>query len=124
MNNTRRIMLLIDADNVSADVMEQALELARLDIVTPEVRSAVEGYNADDCLSTLRLRDWLETQRTGLIGDGIDIPRPALKEAAASQALNERQQRVADLRAQITALAGADIVDGIMRTSRSSNTAA
>ena len=57
-----RAVPLLDASR-SLRVMEQALELGRFDIVTPEVRSAVEGYNADDCLSTLRLRDWLETQR-------------------------------------------------------------
>src|SRR6266545_1958919 len=61
-----RSVPLLDASR-SLRVMEQALELGRFDIVTPQVRSAVEGYNADDCLSTLRLRDWLETQRTSLI---------------------------------------------------------
>ena len=97
-----RSVPLLDA-NRSLRVMEQALELGRFDIVTPEVRSAVEGYNADDCLSTLRLRDWLEMQRTGLIGDGIDIPRPAPKEAEASETLNEREQRVAALRERLLA---------------------
>ena len=97
-----RSVPLLDASR-SLRVMEQALELGRFDIVTPEVRSAVEGYNADDCLSTLRLRDWLETQRTGLIGDGIDIPRPAPKEAEASETLNEREQRVAALRERLLA---------------------
>ena len=28
-----------------------------------EVRVSIEGYNRDDCLSALRLRDWLEEQR-------------------------------------------------------------
>ena len=97
-----RSVPLLDA-NRSLRVMEQALELGRFDIVTPEVRSAVEGYNADDCLSTLRLRDWLETQRTGLTGDGIDVPRPAPKEAEASETLNEREQRVAALRERLLA---------------------
>ena len=95
-----RSVPLLDA-NRSLRVMEQALELGRFDIVTPEVRSAVEGYNADDCLSTLRLRDWLEMQRTGLTRDGIDVPRPAPKEAEASETLNEREQRVAALRERL-----------------------
>ena len=69
---TRSVQLL-DASR-SLRVMEQALELGRVDIVTPEVRSAVEGYNTDDCLSTLRLRDWLETQRAGLTDDGPKSP--------------------------------------------------
>jgi uncharacterized protein len=95
-----RSVQLFDA-NRSLRVMEQGLELGRLDMVTPEVRSAVEGYNADDCISTLRLRDWLETQRAGVIGRGIDVPRPAPKEAEPSEALNERQQRVEILRARL-----------------------
>ena len=98
---TRSVQLL-DA-NRSVRVLEQALELGRWDIVTSAVRSAVEGYNADDCLSTLRLRDWLETQRTNVISDGIDIPRPAPKEANPSEAVNERQQRVEVLRARLLA---------------------
>ena len=102
-----RSVQLLDA-NRSLRVIEQALELGRLDIVTPEVRSAVEGYNADDCISTLRLRDWLETQRTSLITLRIDVPRPDPKEADASEALNERQQRVEALRA--TLLAGTPAV--------------
>jgi len=97
-----RSVPLLDA-NRSLRVMEQALELGRFDIVTPEVRSAVKGYNADDCLSTLRLRDWLEMQRTGLTCDGIDVPRPAPKEAEASETLNEREQRVAALRERLLA---------------------
>jgi predicted RecB family nuclease len=98
---TRSVQLL-DASR-SLRVMEQALELGRFDIVTPQVRSAVEGYNADDCLSTLRLRDWLETQRTCLTGDGIDVPRPPTKDAEASETLNEREQRVAALRERLLA---------------------
>ena len=64
---------------------------------------SVEGYNADDCFSTLRLRDWLEGQRASLIADGVEIPRPAPKEAEAPEALNEREQRVAVLREQLLA---------------------
>src|SRR6266550_2990033 len=94
---TRSVQLL-DASR-SLRIMEQALELGCFDIVTPEVRSAVEGYNADDCISTLRLRDWLETQRAGL----PDVPRPAPREAEASETVSEREQRVADLRKRLLA---------------------
>jgi predicted RecB family nuclease len=97
-----RSVELLDASR-SLRIFEQALELRRFDIATPEVRAAVEGYNADDCLSTLRLRDWLETQRAGLIGNGVDIPRPPPKEAEVSEKLNEREQRVAALREQLLA---------------------
>ena len=96
---TRSVQLL-DASR-SLRVMEQALELGRFDIVTPQVRSAVEGYNTDDCISTLRLRDWLETQRTVLTSNEIEVPRPTPKEAEASVSLNEREQRVAALRERL-----------------------
>jgi uncharacterized protein len=97
-----RAVDLLDASR-SLRIMEQALELGRLDIVTPQVRAAVEGYNAEDCLSALRLRDWLETQRNALIQQGIDIPRPAPKEAEASESVSERERRVAALRERLLA---------------------
>ena len=110
--NFDRSVQLLDA-NRSLRVVEQALELGRLGTVSPEVRAAVEGYNADDCVSTLRLRDWLETERMGAIGGGADVPRPALKVADASKALNEREQRVAALRERLLANIPAD---GLERT--------
>ena len=54
-----RAVPLPDA-NRSLLVMEQALELKCPDTVPRRNPRAVEGYNRDDCLSTLRLRDWLE----------------------------------------------------------------
>jgi predicted RecB family nuclease len=95
-----RAVELLDASR-SLRVMEQALELGRLDIVTLEVRAVVEGYNADDCLSTLRVRYWLETQRTALIQKGTDIPRPAPKQAEAPESVSERERRVAALRERL-----------------------
>src|SRR5262249_13989048 len=91
---------LLDASR-SLRIMEQALELGRLDIVTPQVRATVEGYNTDDCLSTLRLRDWLEMQRTALTQKGTDIPRPAPKEVEAPESVSERERRVAALRERL-----------------------
>lgn len=85
----------------SLRIMEQALELGRLSAVTEQVRSAVEGYNADDCVSTLRLRDWLETQRAALTEKGILVPRPAQRDAAPSEALSEQEKRVEALRARL-----------------------
>lgn len=95
-----RTVQLVDASR-SLRVMEQALELDQFDMVTPEVRSAVEGYNADDCVSTLRLRDWLEILRADLADRGTDIPRPPVKEAEPSEKLSEWEQRVAGLRERL-----------------------
>jgi len=42
-----------------------------------ELLSQIELYNHDDCVSTLRLRDWLEQQRATLEGElGEALPRP------------------------------------------------
>ena len=41
----------------------------------------IEGYNRDDCVSALRLRDWLESQRSALADElGIVLPRPTVPE--------------------------------------------
>jgi predicted RecB family nuclease len=37
---------------------------------------AIERYNEMDCRSTLRLRDWLEEQRGGLLRAGVRVERP------------------------------------------------
>jgi uncharacterized protein len=95
-----RTVDLLDASR-SLRIMEQALELGRFDIVTPEVRTAVQGYNKEDCVSALRLRDWLEEQRKVLTKKGIDIPRPAPKETEASESVSEREGRVAALRERL-----------------------
>ncbi len=72
---------LADA-NRCLHAMEQALEMQCPDLVPTEVRDAVEGYNKDDCISTLRLRDWLETLRAQLQASGTLVPRPEPKEGA------------------------------------------
>ena len=36
----------------------------------------VEDYNREDCESTLKLRDWLETLRAEVIARGQELPRP------------------------------------------------
>jgi uncharacterized protein len=81
--------------------MEIALEQNRLGDLLPEVRVAVEGYNRDDCVSTLRLRNWLEEQRATLIAKGQAIARPELKSGEPSKPLDERQQKVEALRGQL-----------------------
>ena len=61
-----------------------------------ELRAQIEGYNRDDCLSALYLRDWLEGQRTSLAEElGEDLPRPVVKvpeeteDSEAQKAVNE-----------------------------------
>ncbi|MCY4027212.1 MAG: TM0106 family RecB-like putative nuclease [Acidobacteria bacterium] len=46
--------------------------------VPDELRAEIEGYNRDDCLSTLRLANWLEACRAELEArTGESVPRPA-----------------------------------------------
>ncbi len=82
-------------------VVEQALEFGGIAAVPAACLEAVEGYNADDCRSTLALRDWLEHQRAALVAAGTEVPRPAPVDAEPSEPLSERQQRVEALRARL-----------------------
>ncbi len=84
-------------------VMEQALEFGTPDRVPEEVRDSVEGYNRDDCISTLRLRDWLEKLRSEAVAAGAPIVRPIPEDAAPTEALDEKAQRVDALRARLLA---------------------
>ena len=95
-----RAVPLADA-NRSLLVMAQALELRCPETVPQGVRNEVEGYNKDDCVSTLRLRDWLEKLRADVEAAGTVMPRPEPKEGEASEKVDERAQRVAALRARL-----------------------
>ena len=68
----------------------------------PALLEEVEGYNRDDCVSTLRLRDWLE----GLHGEleaetGEGVPRPEPPDPDEPEETPEHLQRVEAL---VTAL--------------------
>jgi len=89
--------------NRALRIMEQALELGRLDMATGQVRGVVEGYNRDDCVSTLRLRDWLEARRGDLAATGHAIARPPLEVGEASEELDDRAKAVEALRARLLA---------------------
>jgi len=82
-------------------MMEHALESYCPELAPPEVRSTVEGYNRDDCVSTLRLRDWLEGQRQALVASGTAVPRPELSAGEASERVDERARRVEALRGRL-----------------------
>ncbi len=84
-------------------VVERALELGAVAAIPDEVRSAVEGYNRDDCLSAWRLRDWLEQLRVSAEAKGIPIPRPEPKDGSAPEKLDDRARRVQALVATLTA---------------------
>jgi len=65
---------------------------------------AIEEYNRDDCLSALRLRDWLESLRAVVEAKvGAPIPRPSAKESAPSEDLVAKVDQVNLLTNQLLA---------------------
>ena len=92
---------LPDANQALAKV-QAFLELGDASDVGDNERRVVEAYNRDDCRSTHRLRDWLETVRASAIAEGENIERPALSEAVASEELSERQLMIAALVDRLT----------------------
>jgi predicted RecB family nuclease len=96
----RRVPL--DQARTAMRQMEHGLELGQESGVDEVVRQTIAGYNADDCLSTLSLRDWLEHERTLLIAEGILIPRPEASDGAPPASVSERQKRTNDLVAELT----------------------
>ena len=92
---------LPDANQALAQV-QAFLELGDASDIGDHERRVVEAYNRDDCRSTWRLRDWLETVRASAISEGETIERPALSDAESSQALSERQLKIAALVEHLT----------------------
>ncbi len=93
----------LDQSRTAMRYIEHCLELDRsIDNLPSEFRQAMEGYNADDCFSAAKLRDWLEVERQKLFRDGMDVPRFVDRDEEASEELTERQERVSILVAELT----------------------
>jgi hypothetical protein len=88
-----RSVPLRDANRCLA-AFEAWMELRDTDTPGDELRDAIQGYNRDDCLSTLHLRAWLEDRRRELEQSGASVPRPTPKSGEASEDLAEQLQRV------------------------------
>jgi hypothetical protein len=102
----------LDESRAAMRYVEHRLELGWGDAELPEeIRAAMESYNADDCFSTARMRDWLEERRAELINRGEKIERPVSGEEAPSEELDERQKRVAALVEKLSADVPADLKD-------------
>lgn len=95
----RQVELREASKNLRA--FERALELGQVEAAPEDVRVAVETYNRDDCVSTLRLRDWLEQLRGDIVRGGEEIQRPAIGDGAPNESVDERQQRVQALMARL-----------------------
>jgi predicted RecB family nuclease len=78
-----------------------SLETAEAELV--EIRKAIEGYNRDDCFSTLWLRTWLEGLRCELEQTtGAPLPRPVPQESEPGEDLSAYLERVRAVAARLT----------------------
>src|SRR6202030_3990261 len=68
----------------------------------------MEGYNAEDCVSAARLRDWLEGEREKLVAIGIEVRRLPEKSGDPSEKLKDKLDRVAALTELLSAGIPAD----------------
>ena len=82
--------------------LSACLELGSTEDIAAEDKAVVEGYNRDDCVSTLRLRNWLEAIREEQVQAGANIERPAMKEGEAPERISEWQQKIEELSERIT----------------------
>ena len=81
--------------------MEYALQAGIVSALPKGVLDTVEGYNKDDCVSTLKLRDWLESLREGTVKAGTEIPRPVATPAEAPPNVDAKAQQVESMRARL-----------------------
>jgi len=96
-----RDVALRDATS-SLQAFETVLALGDSPENVEEILHTIEAYNRDDCISALRLREWLETLRVELENRcGTTIPRPELKSGQATDNLEEHLNAVAILKARL-----------------------
>jgi uncharacterized protein len=81
--------------------MEYALQVKQPALVLDEDRAIILGYNKDDCVSTLRLRDWLERVRAEAVSKGMNCPRPPFEPDVPPERVTERDLAVRALRDQL-----------------------
>ncbi|HSH74087.1 MAG TPA: TM0106 family RecB-like putative nuclease, partial [Longimicrobiales bacterium] len=68
-----------------------------------DLLTLIQRYNEDDCVSTVKLREWLEDRRTELARmTGTEVPRPAALEPAPEESQQEELDRVAALVERLT----------------------
>ncbi len=81
--------------------MEVLLQTGQGHEAPGEIREIVRGYNEDDCVSTWRLRQWLEQRRDEWIAAGVEVARPQPREGEPGEELTERQEKLEDLRRRL-----------------------
>ena len=69
-----------------------------------DLLKTIEGYNRDDCVSALRLRDWLEDRRQELEAKcGRRLPRPTPQSGEPPEKLGARLQEVRGIMSRLVA---------------------
>jgi len=94
--------------NIALANLQSHLELADVPSVSDETKETVRAYNEDDCRSTLTLRDWLETHRTKLVTEGVDVPRPQPGDGAPNERITDWLIKVNVLIGRLTSEVPAD----------------
>jgi len=89
----KRDVPLLDA-NMALFNLQSRLELNDIEAVKDENKATVEIYNRDDCISTLKLRGWLEELRLQCVAEGIRIERPQVEDSSLSENISEWLERV------------------------------
>ncbi|MDS7595484.1 TM0106 family RecB-like putative nuclease [Agrobacterium tumefaciens] len=95
-----RAVPLRDA-NRALTSFQAAIELDDVASISDAEKEIIEGYNRDDCISTMSLRDWLERQRERIIANGSEVSRPSPSNGAASTDISDQQAKVAELTARL-----------------------
>jgi uncharacterized protein len=73
---------------------EFLLESKKFELITEEMKAAIQLYNQDDCYSTLNLHLWLEKERESLISKGNSIYRPILNEVETPEHISAHLERI------------------------------
>jgi uncharacterized protein len=94
---------LVDA-NLARNTLQAVLVFGPTEEDFAEIQQQIEGYNRDDCVSALRLRDWLEERRLELEAKTQGpLPRPELKAGEAKEDLSAYLERVREVEARLIA---------------------
>lgn len=98
-----RTVPLRDATS-SLQAFETVLALGDDPAEAQGILRTIADYNRDDCLSTWRLREWLETLRTELEAKlGTSIPRPQIRSGAPGDGLEAQLTEIAILKERLQA---------------------
>jgi RNase H-like protein len=89
--------------NTALQTFEAVLTLGNGQEATKELLETIEGYNRDDCVSAVRLRDWLEDRRRELEAKkGQPLPRPVAKSGEPGEQLGEQLARTRAVETRLT----------------------